>query len=266
MRPDLDGIVGRVPSGHRGSRPARPSGFPAGSPPGVVHRRRRHDAADGHPAICRIDVQLVADPRRGMALGVALGTDIAAVGRSAASAGGSSSVAVPDGSAPSPAPLPCAAVPACAALRFSAFGLRLLPRPRSPSRPARCAPPDGRPSSRNHRLVQTARKTALGELGKGPRKRRLARKPAAAAPAAKPGSCPPNLKTLDQRPRRRNVEHRLGDEGARQRSTVLLRPPYLAAETGEQCLRPEPAQDCDEKLVALAQRAQIALEPRESSC
>ena len=49
-------------------------------------------------------------------------------------------------------------------------------------------------------------------------------KPAATAPAAKPAYAV-NLKTLDQRPRRRNVEDRLGYEGARQRRAVLLRIP-----------------------------------------
>ena len=44
---------------------------------GVMRRRRRHDAADGDPAIGRIDVQLVPDPGGGMALGVALAADIA---------------------------------------------------------------------------------------------------------------------------------------------------------------------------------------------
>ena len=39
---------------------------------------------------------------------------------------------------------------------------------------------------RNQRLMQTAGQTALGKLGKGPRKRRLARKPAGTAPAAQP--------------------------------------------------------------------------------
>ena len=85
---------------------------------------------------------------------------------------------------------------------------------------------------RNQRLMQTARKTALGKLGKGPRKGRLARKPAATAPAAQPAEPTVDLETLDQRPRRRNVEHGLRDEGARQCRAVLLRPPYLAAEVG----------------------------------
>ena len=76
---------------------------------------------------------------------------------------------------------------------------------------------------RNQRLA--AGQTALGKLGKGPRKRRLARKPAGTAPAAQPAKPAVNLKTLDQAARRRNVEHGLGYEGARQRRAVLLRRP-----------------------------------------
>ena len=44
---------------------------------------------------------------------------------------------------------------------------------------------------RNQRLMQTAGQTALGKLGKGPRKRRLARKPAGTAPAARKRSFRP---------------------------------------------------------------------------
>ena len=99
--------------------------------------------------------------------------------------------------------------------------------------------------------MQTARKTALGKLGKGPRKRRFARKPVAAAPAAQPPEPAVDFKTLDQRPYRRNVEHGLGDEGARQRRAILLRTPYLAAEIGNQCLDAHQFQDRNEELVAL---------------
>ena len=77
VRPDLDGIIGRVhkvievldPPGRQGPQRNRHLG--------VMRRRRRHDAADGDPAIGRIDVQLVPDPGGGMALGVALAADIA---------------------------------------------------------------------------------------------------------------------------------------------------------------------------------------------
>ena len=116
---------------------------------------------------------------------------------------------------------------------------------------------------RNQRLMQTAGQTALGKLGKGPRKRRLARKPAGTAPAAQPAKPAVNLKTLDQAARRRNVEHGLGYEGARQRRAVLLRTPYLAAEVGQKSLDPHQFQNRDEELAALAHRAELALEPRE---
>ena len=75
--------------------------------------------------------------------------------------------------------------------------------------------------------------------------------------------CAVNLKALDQCPRRRNVEHRLGHEGARQRRAVLLRTPHPASEMGKQCLDPHQFQDRDEELVALAHRTELALQPRE---
>ena len=74
------------------------------------------------------------------------------------------------------APLPCVAAPAW---RFG-FGSGGFSRA-SIAVAARCAPPG--PSIVG---MQTARQTALGKLGKGPRKRRLARKPAGTAPAAQP--------------------------------------------------------------------------------
>ena len=64
---------------------------------------------------------------------------------------------------------------------------------------------------------------------------------------------------------RRNVEHRLGYEGARQRRAVLLRTPYLAAEVGQKSLNPHQFQNRDEELVALAHRAKLALKPRDNN-
>ena len=99
VRPDLDGIVGRVhqviealdPTGRQGSQRDRHLG--------VVGRRRRHDAADGDPAVGRVDVQLVADP--GGPVGpwrCAWYPHRRTSAGPPASAAGSSSVAVPDGS------------------------------------------------------------------------------------------------------------------------------------------------------------------------
>ena len=94
--------------------------------------------------------------------------------------------------------------------------------------------------------MQTAGQTALGKLGKSPRKRRLDRKPAGTAPAAQPAKPAVNLKTLDQAARHRNVDQLLGYEGARQRRAVLLRPPCLAAEVGQKSLDPHQFQNGDE--------------------
>ena len=80
--------------------------------------------------------------------------------------------------------------------------------------------------------MQTARKTALGKLRKARENVASLGSRPPAAPAAQPAKPAVNLKALDQRPRRRNVEHRLGDEGARQRRAILLRTPYTAAEIG----------------------------------
>ena len=258
VRPDLDGIIGRVhkviealdPLGRQGSQRNRHLG--------VMRRRRRHDAADGDPAIGRVDVQLVPDPGGGMALGVALGADIAGP-RQVRQHLRKAHRQLPFQPARLLRPLlSLARPPPLARLR-----LRLLPR-----LDRRRIPRDvlhqmaiHRPS--NQRLVQTARKTARGKLGKGPRKGRLARKPTGAAPAAQPAEPAVNLKTLDQRSRRRNVEQRLGDEGTRQRRTVLLRPPYLAAELLKKGLDTHQLQNRDEELVALSHRAELALKPRE---
>jgi len=115
----------------------------------------------------------------------------------------------------------------------------------------------------NQLLVQTARKTASGILGKGLRKRSLARKSAGAAPAAKPPEPSVKLGALDRHPRRRNIEHGLGDEGTYQRRADLLRPPCLTAKVGRKTLDPQQLQNRDEELFALARRAELALEPRE---
>ena len=193
-----------------------------------MRRRRRHDAADGDPAIGGIDVQLVPDPGGGMALGVALGADIRRPSAGPpASAEGSSSVAVPAGSAPSPAPLPCVAAPACAAsASLPSASAPPSPAPRSPSHPARCAPPDGYPSSAQ---------SASHADGWPDRSRQTRKRPAKTSPRSEAGPAPlqphsrhslPSTSRRSIRPRVvGTVEHGLGYEGARQRRAVLLRTP-----------------------------------------
>ena len=114
--------------------------------------------------------------------------------------------------------------------------------------------------------MQPAGQTALGELGKGSREGRLARKPPDTAPAAQPAQPRINLQTLDQGPGRRKVEHWLGYECTRQRRTVLRRPTHKAVDVGQMSLNAHQLQNRDEELVALAHRTKFALEPREHSC
>ena len=122
-------------------------------PTGGQFSTLNNNATDGDPAIGRVDVQLVPDPGGGMALGVALGADIAGprqvrqhlrkahrqlpfqpawLLRLLLSLAGPPCAAA-SASLPS-ASLPSASAPASPALQ-------------SPSHPARCAPPDGHPSS-----------------------------------------------------------------------------------------------------------------------
>ena len=73
-----------------------------------------------------------------------------------------------------------------------------------------------------------------------------------------------NLKALDhQCPRRRNVEHCLGDERARQRCAGLLGSFYLATRIGKKSLDAQQFQDRDEDLSARPLSRALAPEPGE---
>ena len=54
---------------------------------------------------------------------------------------------------------------------------------------------------------------------------------------------PVNLQTLDQRPPRRHVEHRIGQKGTRQRCTVFQRPSHPVVEVGQVSLYPNQLQN-----------------------
>ena len=210
-----DGIIGRV-QGHRGSRPVRPSGSATESPPGRMRRRRRHDAAGWGSRHRRYRCAACTRSSDGMALGKACCRHLAGPRqvcqhlrkahrrkpfrpRSAPSVGASDLAWPP---------------------RLRRFGLRCLRLRRRgnfiPRLDRHRIPRDvldkmaiHRPRNRTFHADAGSRKTlALGRAptlaGDGPRKRRLARKPAGTAPAAQPAY---NLKTLDQAARRRNVEH-----------------------------------------------------------
>ena len=72
-----------------------------------------------------------------------------------------------------------------------------------------------------------------------------------------------DLQPLDCRTRRRHIEHRLGDEGAHQRRSALLRTTYSAAEVADKSLNPHKCQDRHEEFVVLAYRPELGLRTGE---
>ena len=160
-----------------------------------------HDAADGDPAIGGIDVHLVPDPGGGMALGVALGADIAGP-RQVCQHLRKAHRQLPFQAAQAPT-----AAPACdASASLPSLRRRLLPR-FNRRRIEMCST---RPSIVRAASHADGSQDGSRQTRKRPAKTSLARKPAGTAPAAQPAKPAVNLKTLDQAARRRNVEHRLG--------------------------------------------------------
>ena len=173
-------------------------------------------------------------------LGVALAADIA--GRSAGLPASAAWLIVSCRSS-SPrllrnAPLPLRGRPRLrrlsASLSFAASERRLLPRLDRSSHQVREHVLRSRwPSivTRNQRLMQTGSPDGSRQTAEKARENVGLESEAGrdTAPVAGHSRAKPavNLKTLDQAARRRNVEHRLGYEGARQRSRAVLLPDAL---------------------------------------
>ena len=236
--------------GRRGSRPARPSGFPTESPPGsLVRRCRGHDAMGSRHRPCRRAACTRSRwyPWRCAWCRHRRPSQVRQHLRKA-------SVAVPAGLAPSPAPLPCGAAPACAAASAS------LPSASRAFSRASIAVGSAPPEADRPRRVSCrrfARRLSANSEKARENVASLGSRPAPLQPHSRHSL---NLKTLDQAARRRNVEHGLGYEGARQRRAVLLRTPYLAAEVEEP--QPAPVPEPRRRARALAHRAELALQPR----
>ena len=75
--------------------------------------------------------------------------------------------------------------------------------------------------------------------------------------------CPVNLKAFYEGPRRRNVEDRLGHEGARQCSAVLRRPAWQAAHGRQKGFEAHELDGRNKELVAPTQWAKLRFESRE---
>ena len=185
---------------------------PAGSRPdrglAVVQRSRGEQAADRDPAVDRVDMQLVAAPADGTALGVALGAGIAAL-RQVVQHFFEIDVGLPRQSARIARPL-------LALARASALAFRLGFRRGLPGGPlaaldggrvagdAPCQAAVERP--REQRLVQASGQFAGGELGAGAREGCLAGHGPGQVPAAQSAQGAIGLQALDRRARSGLVE------------------------------------------------------------
>ena len=112
------------------------------------------------------------------------------------------------------------------------------------------------------RLVQAAWQGAVGELAERTREGRLAGDRPHTVPAAQTPQRPVVGQPLDERPRGGDVEHRLGDEGARYGRTVVLRP-ASQLQGWQQALNPYELDDSHERLVALPQGTKVLLKRRK---
>ena len=114
---------------------------------------------------------------------------------------------------------------------------------------------------RNQRLMQTVRKTALGKLGKGPRKRRLAR--------SRPAPLQPHSRHSLPSTSRRSIRPRVVGMSntalaMKARASAARPPPDALPGRGSRAEEPRaPVPEPRRTLVALAHRAKLAFEPRE---
>ena len=206
-----------------------------------MRRRRRHDAADGDPAIGGIDVQLVPDPGGGMALALRLAPTSQALGSSASICG--------------------RLIVSCRSSRIGSIACssHLRGRPRLRRRFGFAAFSFGAAFSRasiavaSREMCSTRWPSIVRAISVSCR--RLARRLSANSEkafenVASLGSRPAPLQQHSRHSMpstsRRSIRPRvvgtsntaLAYEGARQRRTVLLRPPYLAAEVRAEEPRP----------------------------
>ena len=217
----------------------------------------------GNVAVGRIDVQLVTGPARLVAFGIALGTDIAC--RRKISQHLRQRLA---GLALEPAGLfdhDHLALPRPAALAFGRG------RPSDLHRLLACLD-RGRVArdvademilerSFNQGLMHALGNALVGKLGKSARERRLARHIGRALPANKTTQRRVDMKTLNQRRRGRQVEHRLGDKRARQRMAIIERTAGPAIAHPNNGLHANHLQHGDEPLVIIRERSDLRLQP-----
>jgi len=112
-------------------------------------------------------------------------------------------------------------------------------------------------------LVHPRGQFALGEFGEGARERRFAGNLGRTRPTTKTPKRLVGLDALYQRPRGRQVENRLGDEGSGQGGPLGQRASGKPMPVREESLEPRHIHDRDQRLVRLGQETHRFLEKRE---
>ena len=182
-------------------------------------------------------------------------------GRQASAPGSSPADAPDDAPASWAVARPCAAGRACASTWPAALASAPVSRGlRSPSNRARGARPD------DPAWWPRAAPRAGGSARRCRRTRNARRSPRWGSPDTAPAAQAPQRpvvgQPLDERPRGGDVEHRLGDEGARYGRTVVLRP-ASQLQGCQQALNPYELDDSHERLVALPQGTKVLLKRRK---
>ena len=228
-----------------------------------MQRGRSQDATERNAAIGRVDMQLVAAPECLIALGASLDADIRGAWQIVEHLRqGHPQLALQ--AARRLGPLLALARTTAPSFRGGRWLRRWFLASFNRRRIARHVTDQVIPQGLvDQRLVQAARQGAVSEGSEGTRERRLAGDLLGPAPATQATQRGVDGQTLNEPPGGRDGEHRLGDEGACQRRTVLLRAPRQATQARQELFHLHEAEHRDEQLVALSQRAEFFFECRE---
>lgn len=258
----------------------------------VVHRGRREQCSNRHAAVGGVQVQLVAVPAHLVALGVALGAAIAGGGNLRDHLGqGLAALTLDRGFLGGRADFTLAWSPAlllgpdrdsrsvrlCRGCRreqrqlgtargrlgarraarraFARFDRRAI----AAEVPDQSIPQVGADQCFMHALGQLGGR----KLGKGSREGRLGRQLAVQREATDASQRPVDRQPFDQSDRRRQPEHRLGDESIRQPGALDGRTPQPAPGRSDEFLDPHPLQNMDDPFELRCQCPHLDLELRQ---
>ena len=233
----------------------------------VVQRRGGQDAADGDVAVGGVDMESVPSPALPVSSGVALRAGVAGLRQPAGHPLRRHPVRRPP-LQPGRLPRPLLPLPRASALSLRPLLRLRLRRRLLPPDDRRGVPgdvPDDRAGVRgaDQRPVHPLRQPGLREPGEGPEEGRFAGHLRHAGPAAKPAQRRVVRQPVDRHHRGRQVPHRPGDEGPRQRVAVGGRVADAPVAVVDVPFHLHQVQDGDGFAVPHAQRADLPGEGRQ---